>query len=317
MVATTLDYEQEQVVTHPRSSVCVAGPGSGKTRVLTEKARRLSADGNNVLCLCFTRAAAAEMSARVPDVPTSTIHSFCCSAVGWVVPPDATTEDAYSYLLHRFLREQRLEGLYRFDWVLLDECQDLNPIEIDVALSMVGKNIFAVGDPFQSIYGFQGALGPSVMDVLRKFGCDRHHLRMNYRSCAAVVELLNGFYNRQLESVAVKDTGLTAVLCRRNDDVFEASRFLEQQNVAHRVRLSAAYGKGREYNVIGKSSLHLMTIHASKGREFDQVIIYNWLPDRIEEERRVHYVAMSRASKTCSWARNLLDLYAQVLEALP
>ena len=78
-----LDKEQQAVVDYDGSALCVAGPGSGKTRVLTEKARKLFNSGENLLCLTFTRSAAREMQNRVPGVPASTIHSFCCGLVGW------------------------------------------------------------------------------------------------------------------------------------------------------------------------------------------------------------------------------------------
>jgi DNA helicase-2/ATP-dependent DNA helicase PcrA len=65
----------------------LAGPGSGKTRVLTERVRRLVADPLQhfrVLALTFTNKAANEMIERLDDVPdirtrafVGTIHSFC------------------------------------------------------------------------------------------------------------------------------------------------------------------------------------------------------------------------------------------------
>jgi DNA helicase-2/ATP-dependent DNA helicase PcrA len=64
----------------------VAGPGSGKTRVVTERIRRLLTSGQNfrVLALTFTNKAANEMAERLEDVPEAaqrafigTMHSFC------------------------------------------------------------------------------------------------------------------------------------------------------------------------------------------------------------------------------------------------
>lgn len=299
-----LDKEQQVVVDSNESMVCIAGPGSGKTRVLTSKARRLLNEGRNVICLCFTRAAAAEMSSRVPNLPATTIHSYCCQYVGWQVPRGGSNDDGYQYLLHRFL----LENEFRFDWVLVDECQDLNPEEMDVVFNMIGDKVFAVGDPYQSIYGFQGAMGPNVIELLKRCGCNEAPLRNNYRSCPEVVNRLNEMYNRDLISKGVKDTGLTAILCRRNDDVFEVSNFLKRRTISHRIRLSAMLSKEREWDVSGQSNLRLMTVHSSKGHEFDRVLLYNWLPDNYEEESRVHYVAVARASKEYKWVGNLNQL---------
>ena len=90
-----LDEEQRYVVDSNESMVVVAGPGSGKTRMLTEKARKVFNSEESLLCLTFTRSAAREMASRVPGIPASTIHSYCCGRVGW------KEEWGYSGLLHR------------------------------------------------------------------------------------------------------------------------------------------------------------------------------------------------------------------------
>lgn len=305
-----LDGEQQAVVDSGDSMVVDCGPGSGKTRTLTAKADRLTRQGKSVLCLCFTRAAAQEMASRVDNLPATTIHSFCCQSVGWQVPPGGTEDDGYQFLLHRFVQQNDMQ----FDWVLIDECQDLNPVELDAALSLAGDRIFAVGDVLQSIYGFQGALGPSVIDRLIDRGCRREYLKNNYRSGERVVAMLNAWFPRDLLPKGPKTLDATAVLCRRNDDVFEVSTFLKSKGVPHRVRLSAAMSQGREreWNVLGPNKLWLMTCHAAKGHEFDNVLLYNWYPDRYEEEERVYYVAMSRASNLFKSVSNLSALHNAV-----
>jgi len=79
---------QRQVVAHGTGALLVvAGPGSGKTRVLTERIRRLLDDSSQhfrILALTFTNKAANEMKERLNDVPdilkrafVGTLHSFC------------------------------------------------------------------------------------------------------------------------------------------------------------------------------------------------------------------------------------------------
>jgi superfamily I DNA/RNA helicase len=81
-VAITLDQEQRAAVTHGEGPALVnAGPGSGKTRVLTERVRHLLAQGvpaDRIAVCTFTTKAAREMSTRLPGVPVriSTIHGL-------------------------------------------------------------------------------------------------------------------------------------------------------------------------------------------------------------------------------------------------
>lgn len=83
-----LSTEQRAVVDHDEGALLVvAGPGSGKTRVLTERVRRLLAQEQQhfrILAVTFTNKAANEMVERLSDVPqvgerafVGTLHSFC------------------------------------------------------------------------------------------------------------------------------------------------------------------------------------------------------------------------------------------------
>ncbi|MBF0592501.1 MAG: ATP-dependent helicase [Nitrospirae bacterium] len=83
-----LSTEQQRAVQHTYGALLVsAGPGAGKTRVLTERIRRLLKEesGNfQILALTFTNKAANEMIERLKDIPDinerafiGTLHSFC------------------------------------------------------------------------------------------------------------------------------------------------------------------------------------------------------------------------------------------------
>ncbi len=83
-----LSPNQREIVAHDTGPILVrAGPGSGKTRVLTERVRRLITQNSGlfkVLCLTFTNKAANEMSERLGDIKDlderayiGTTHKFC------------------------------------------------------------------------------------------------------------------------------------------------------------------------------------------------------------------------------------------------
>jgi DNA helicase-2/ATP-dependent DNA helicase PcrA len=90
--AFTLDSEQKAAVEAKEPAIAVlAGPGSGKTRTLSFRARHLLFDDKNAsaLLLTFTNKAAAEMKSRALDVAgvpsrrlmASTFHTFCADVL--------------------------------------------------------------------------------------------------------------------------------------------------------------------------------------------------------------------------------------------
>lgn len=80
---------------------------------------------------------------------------------------------------------------WRFRHVLVDEAQDLNPLQhrlID-ALRQGRDDLFLVGDAAQAIYGFNGADPTLLLDVATRFpGIDIVRLPTNHRSTPQVVE---------------------------------------------------------------------------------------------------------------------------------
>lgn len=87
MMAISLTSQQQTAVNSTSSKIlCLAGAGSGKSRVLVERAHRLALKSNpeSILCLTFTNAAAAEMRSRYEAwysdaiLPIfKTFHGYC------------------------------------------------------------------------------------------------------------------------------------------------------------------------------------------------------------------------------------------------
>ncbi len=134
----------------------------------------------------------------------------------------------FSKIYHRFDEEKRRRNLYDFDdmlvrtrelfesnpkalafwqdrfpYVLVDEMQDMNELQFSVLRYLTEKhrNIFAVGDDDQSIYGFRGS-DPSIMLHFPEIYEDvtRYYLSTNYRSnqeiVAAAANLISHNKNR-------------------------------------------------------------------------------------------------------------------------
>lgn len=71
----------------------------------------------------------------------------------------------------------------QYDFILIDECQDLNPAQLkmlELILSPTGR-IIAVGDRFQSIYGFRAADTEAMDKIKARFNCVELPLSVSYR----------------------------------------------------------------------------------------------------------------------------------------
>lgn len=78
------DEQREATNSNDSKILCLAGAGTGKTRTLVSRIKRLLEDGvnpGNILCLTFTRLAGLEMKERVgakgEKIFINTFHSFC------------------------------------------------------------------------------------------------------------------------------------------------------------------------------------------------------------------------------------------------
>lgn len=82
----------------------------------------------------------------------------------------------------------------RFHHVLIDEYQDTNSIQNDLVEMLSGKarSVMCVGDDFQSIYSFRGAVFDNIMGFPKRFRDAKvFYLERNYRSTPEIVKLAN------------------------------------------------------------------------------------------------------------------------------
>jgi len=81
----------------------------------------------------------------------------------------------------------------QFKYVLVDEFQDTNKIQIELveALSSVHGNLIVVGDDSQSIYSFRGALFKNIKDFIDDERTNIFKIQSNYRSTSDIVGLIN------------------------------------------------------------------------------------------------------------------------------
>ncbi|HVP75476.1 MAG TPA: UvrD-helicase domain-containing protein [Gaiellaceae bacterium] len=89
-----------------------------------------------------------------------------------------------------------------FRYVLVDEYQDTNHAQYRLLQLLAAKhgNVFAVGDPDQSVYGFRGADIRNVLEFEHDFpGARSIALEQNYRSTNSILETANGVIRHNRE----------------------------------------------------------------------------------------------------------------------
>lgn len=78
----------------------------------------------------------------------------------------------------------------RFDYILIDEFQDINPAQYEVIrlLARPPYQIFAVGDDDQAIYGFRGSDPSCMQRFVKEYSAKQIALIVNYRSLPEIVK---------------------------------------------------------------------------------------------------------------------------------
>ncbi|WP_279628042.1 ATP-dependent helicase [Burkholderia puraquae] len=104
-------------------------------------------------------------------------------------------DDLLLYTYQLFYEFPQVADLYRrvYVYVCVDEAQDLNEAQYAVIRAMAGdslRNIMMVGDPNQSIYGFNTSSPKYLTDDFKAdFNAAQIRLEENYRSSRAVVRV--------------------------------------------------------------------------------------------------------------------------------
>ena len=218
---------QEQIVADDRERTNVlvlAGPGSGKTRVLVHRIAYLirvrRENPGTILALTYNRHAAVEARRRLHEligsdargVNVMTCHALAMRILGRsfaeaAANPDA---DAFDNMLRdatRLLRGgettafvTREQMLGHLNWILVDEYQDIGEPEYELISALAGKtlaeddarlNLFAVGDDDQNIYAWKGASVRYIRRFAQDYRAKEEYLVENYRSSGFIIDAAN------------------------------------------------------------------------------------------------------------------------------
>jgi len=222
--------DQQRMVADDREQTNVlvlAGPGSGKTRVLVHRIAYLlrvkRENPRGVLALAYNRHAAVEIRRRLAaligddarGVTVMTCHALAMRLVGASFAGRAgrVNEDQFSEVLRQAVAllkgvglppeeadEQRERLLAGFRWILVDEYQDIGLEQYELISALAGRtlqddegrlSLFAVGDDDQNIYAFAGASVEFIRRFESEYKARASFLVENYRSTAHIIGAAN------------------------------------------------------------------------------------------------------------------------------
>ena len=238
------------------------------------------------------------------------------------------------------------EWVGKLRYVVVDEFQDINAAQWKMVQRMLhpGAKLLVVGDDAQNIYTWRGSNVGFILDLEKQLpGLVDDQLRINYRSSESIINAANSvmkfiptlpwkksmlgsgkhigkkpdvrFFWRMsdetrwiiqtIRDIRKQNPSLTiAILSRTNIDLFRCEEEFLTENISY--RLQDCGKETNESETKESSSVDLVTLHASKGLEWDIVFVIHCNDDvfpsskRKEDiicERRLFYVAVTRARK--------------------
>ena len=208
----------------------IAGPGSGKTRVLVHKLASLllleDTKAEQLLMLTFSRNSATEFKKRLIDlignaayfVDIKTFHSYCFDLIG-KNGNDEEFEVVIKNAVEVINSGDVEPGKITKSVLVIDEAQDMSEDEYSLIQSIISKNedmrLIAVGDDDQNIYEFRGSSPRYLQSFIDDYGAKRYELLENYRSVNKIVRFANAFAKRIRRRLKTNP-----IVSMKNDDGF-------------------------------------------------------------------------------------------------
>ena len=109
-----------------------------------------------------------------------------------------------TFQLFRDHEEIRQKYAGRFDYILVDEYQDTNHVQMSIVMQLCKEKlrVCAVGDDSQSIYSFRGANIDNILNYQKQLpGTHLFKLEQNYRSTQTIVEAANSLIHHNRNQI--------------------------------------------------------------------------------------------------------------------
>ena len=319
--------------------VVIASAACGKTRVLTERVRhwlKQGIDPSDICCITFTNAAADEMRVRLAEdykdgMFIGTIHSLAARFLmraGLKKEVNAAIDKDDFNTFFTLIKKNR-SYIEHFDYILVDEAQDLSQDEYEFIFSMIKPTCyFVVGDYRQNIYENRGSSSRFMLCLANDPGTKQYSLNENYRNGSNILArakkeikkigvlddsipmnrggcVYEGPFNIDTLVDWIQNTGEWgewAVLCYKNTEKDYLRKLLENYDIETMTFNLRRKTKKQLDELMKTNKVKVITIWGAKGLGFPHVAVYgcNWLTKqgKYKEGCRVDYVAYTRAMDT-------------------
>ena len=316
--------------------VVVASAAAGKTRVLTERVRKMLRDGTDpkdIAVITFTNLAAQELKERLAGdykdgIYIGTIHSLAnYMLLSHGIDTKAYLDNDKFDLLFAAVKKNP-ECIKHIRHILLDEAQDTSPEEYEFIFDMINPvTFFVAGDYNQSIYSFKGCDPELFNQLMEQPDVTVYNLNENYRNGNNILNFAKKILSESYafdKSVAMRPGGTVwkgeatienlknwiqrqgefkdwAVLCTTNGIIAEIREQLEALGIPSVSFRQGEVTKDQLEEMMNSNCVKVLTYWSAKGLEFPNVAAWkpkNWGGD---ETCRVNYVGATRAKDILLW----------------
>ena len=218
------------------------------------------------------------------------------------------------------------------EYLLVDEFQDIGMSEYEFIMALNAEHNFMVGDDWQSIYGFKGGDVQIFLSLMHSDDWKSYNLTTNYRNAEKILDIAKvvikqakDIINKRVRAAKnklnyvkvdskynldkylcnikkYKDYKDWFILVRTNKEIYELSQRLTKAGIPFKTFKQGNTSTKELNDIMNSNTVKLLTVHASKGLENKNVLVYGNFPIEIpkyrkvnSEERKVLYVAITRA----------------------
>jgi len=135
----------------------------------------------------------------------------------------------FNTLIHKAALLIKNNPIKNFEYILVDEVQDCNPVQFDwiATLAQFAKGLFLIGDYNQSIYKFRGAEPENILNIAKHFpqiSFEQNHLEKSYRLSDHLIQSANTLLNNSpvdnhLSSASQENSSLIEIVEHPNEKI--------------------------------------------------------------------------------------------------